>query len=38
MNGYSFRTSNGYDFYAEGISIFQTPAAPEIQILPLVTT
>jgi len=38
MNGYSFRTSNGYDFHAEGISIFQTPAAPEFQILPKVTT
>jgi hypothetical protein len=21
MNGYSFRTSNGYDFYAEGIQM-----------------
>ena len=38
MNGYSFRNSNGYDFHAEGISIFQTPAAPEFQILPKVTT
>jgi hypothetical protein len=34
MNGHSFRTSNGYDVHAEGISIFQTPAAPEVQILP----
>jgi len=33
MNGCSFRTSNGHDFHVEGISIFQTPAAPEFQIL-----
>ena len=33
MNGYSFGTANGYDFHAEGLSIFQTPEAPECQIL-----
>jgi hypothetical protein len=34
MNGYSFHTSNGYDFHAKEIAIFQTSAAPEFQILP----